>query len=222
MNILERVFSKWRRMTRRGMKNIFSDIYQHNEWNSLESVSGVGSSLEQTEGVRLSLPLVFKEFGIKKLLDAPCGDFHWMKTVDLTGIDYIGGDIVEAIIMENQTHFKSATHDFILLDITSDALPQADMMLCRDCLIHFSNKDVYRFLNNLKKSQITYLLTTTFPQHLNINIKTGNWRPINLEDAPFHFPKPLALINEGCTEKDGTVADKSLGLWRVADIKTTA
>ena len=137
MNILERMLSKWRRMTRRGMKNIFSDIYQHNEWGSLESISGVGSSLEQTEGVRLSLPLVFKEYGVKKLLDAPCGDFHWMETIDLNGIQYIGGDIVEAIINDNQANHRNTTHRFILLDITSDALAQADMMLCRDCLIHF-------------------------------------------------------------------------------------
>lgn len=41
---------------------------------------------------------------------------------------------------------------------------------------------------------------------------------INLERAPFGFPPPLELVNEGCTEGDGRFADKSLALWRIAEL----
>jgi hypothetical protein len=44
------------------------------------------------------------------------------------------------------------------------------------------------------------------------------WRPLNLQAAPFHFPDPLALIDEKCTEDDGVYADKQLGLWSLSDI----
>ena len=31
------------------------------------------------------------------MLDVPCGDFRWMAHVDLSGIIYIGGDIIECV-----------------------------------------------------------------------------------------------------------------------------
>ena len=60
------------------------------------------------------------------------------------------------------------------------------------------------------------MLTTTFPDcDENIDIVTGDWRIINLERAPFNFPKPIKMINEKCTEGNGTYSDKSLGLWPI-------
>jgi len=42
---------------------------------------------------------------------------------------------------------------------------------------------------------------------------------LNLEPAPFCLGKPLAVLVEGCTEGDGTYADKLLALWRVTSIR---
>ncbi len=36
-----------------------------------------------------------------------------------------------------------------------------------------------------------------------------------MEKFPFYFGKPVALINEGCTENEGVNDDKSLGLWEI-------
>jgi hypothetical protein len=43
-----------------------------------------------------------------------------------------------------------------------------------------------------------------------------------MELAPFNFPPPIELINEGCTEGDNLFADKSIGLWRLQDISASA
>ncbi|MEO8451290.1 MAG: hypothetical protein ABI647_15960 [Gemmatimonadota bacterium] len=95
-------------------------------------------------------------------------------------------------------------------------------MLCRDCLVHLSFADVGRALANIRSARITYLLTTTFPEEaLNVDIATGDWRPLNLEREPFSFPPPLALLPEGCTEGDGRFQDKSLGLWLVGGERRT-
>ena len=100
-----------------------------------------------------------------------------------------------------------------------DHLPKADILFCRDCLVHLSNEDIAKSIQNIRQSDITYLLTTTFTQcDENHDIVTGDWRIINLEKPPFNFPKPMSLINEKCTEGDGTYADKSLGLWKISDI----
>ena len=40
-------------------------------------------------------------------------------------------------------------------------------------------------------------------------------RMLNMEKFPFYFNKPLEIIVEGCTENDGSNADKSLGLWEI-------
>ena len=49
-------------------------------------------------------------------------------------------------------------------------------------------------------------------------LRPGDWRPLNLERAPFGFPPPREVLREGCTEQGGTFADKSLGLWSVNDL----
>ena len=78
----------------------------------------------------------------------------------------------------------------------------------------------FRALRNICDSGSTYLMTTSFPgRRKNEDIVTGQWRPLNLEVAPVAFPAPLRIVNEGCTEGDGAFRDKSLGLWRVDDVR---
>jgi hypothetical protein len=102
-------------------------------------------------------------------------------------------------------------------------LPTADLVLIRDCLVHLSFVDIARAIGNLRRSNITWLLTTTFPeQEANEDIHTGDWRPLNLGRGPFHWPTPVELLNERCSEGEGQFADKSLGLWRINEISDLA
>jgi hypothetical protein len=203
---------------RRSVKAIFSDIYYGKRWGDRESVSGTGSKLEQTRLIIDHLPRLFREYGIHTFLDLPCGDFNWMKHVALSGINYYGGDIIDDLIKRNTYQYGTETINFFLVDLTEDTIPKVDMILCRDCLVHFSNHHIGLALQNIKKSSSTFLLTTTFPEHKNTDIVTGDWRELNLQEAPFHFPKPLVILNEGYHKKSGEKGDKSLGLWRIADL----
>jgi len=103
----------------------------------------------------------------------------------------------------------------VRIDLINDALPAAGILLCRDCFVHFCNADVAAAIRTIKKSEIEYLLTTTFEMQKNIDILTGQWRPLNFREEPFYFPKPLLIINEECTEEHGRFTDKVLALWRV-------
>jgi hypothetical protein len=51
-----------------------------------------------------------------------------------------------------------------------------------------------------------------------LDLPCGDWRPLNFEQPPFGFPRPIEVLREGCTEQEGLFADKSLALWRVADL----
>lgn len=181
-----------------------------------ESLSGPGSSLYHTGEIRQRLPLLFQELDIASLLDAPCGDFNWMRHVALPQVEYTGVDIVPALIERNQKQYGGPRRQFLTLDLTRSPLPKADLVQCRDCLPHLAYEDIFRVLRNFKRSGATYLLTTTFERlPRNTDIATGGWRPLNLERAPFHFPKPLRMVNEKCQEAGGMYADKSLALWKI-------
>jgi len=199
----------------------FERIYETNLWADPESRSGVGSSLDSTRVVRAKLPQALRQLGARILLDVPCGDFTWMEHVDLNGVEYIGGDIVPPIVEQNNRLHGTDTRRFVNLDLTRDRLPDADVLLCRDCLVHLSYANIRAVLANLARSNVGYLLTTSFPgRNDNYDVADGDWRALDLQAPPFSFPEPVLTIVEECDEEDGDYADKSLVAWRVADIPT--
>lgn len=201
-------------------EQIFTAIYRKNSWGSRESVSGPGSTTDQTRLVTHLLPDLFRELGIQTILDLPCGDFNWIRGIDLSRIDYLGGDIVQEIVERNARLHQRDGIRFQRMNLLEDRLPQVDLVLCRDCLVHFSTDDVFRALENICASGSKYLLSTTFPdRRRNRAIFTGEWQPINLQIQPFLLPEPDPLINEGCTESGGRFTGKSLGLWSIPAVR---
>ena len=183
-------------------------------------MSGGGSTLVQTQTLRTMLPPLFSNLRVRSLLDLPCGDFHWMRHVPLEdGVQYLGADVVDALVQRNQEQFGSERVTFTRLDLLCDLIPRVDLILCRDCLVHLPNADIRSALVNLCRSGSQWLLTTTFPGHHSAkDIALGKWRPLNLEAEPFCLPPPLTLLVERCTQGHGRFADKSLGLWHLHDI----
>jgi hypothetical protein len=200
--------------------SVFRDIYRRHHWAASDSPSGAGAASDQTAELSRTLPSLLRDIRVTTLLDLPCGDYSWMRTIDLPGIRYIGADLLPEVVEPLAAAFGDDRHEFLVLDCTRDPLPAADLMLCRDCLVHLSFADIRRTLANLTRSEISWLLTTTFPgAEANEDIVTGDWRVLDLEQAPFHLPPPARMVNEGCTEGGGAFADKSLGLWRTADLR---
>ena len=181
-----------------------------------ETGCGAGSTLENTKGIREWLPKLFSQLRVMKLLDAPCGDFNWMSRTDLYGIEYIGVDYdathcawVRA--RESQpSKFKPYSKTSVTMDICREALPSADLMLCRDFLQHLPNLSVQDVLNNFKASNIPWLLTTSHDNSENVDItNAGMFRRLNLTVGPFSLPAPRKSIPDG----DGRI----LGLWHRND-----
>lgn len=89
------------------MKDVFTYIFKHNVWGGTESVSGTGSSVYESQQLINKLPLLLNLFEINSVLDAPCGDFNWMKYVPLPlTTNYTGIDIVTDLVEENNKMFK--------------------------------------------------------------------------------------------------------------------
>jgi hypothetical protein len=195
----------------------FTQVYQTNAWKGEVSVSGTGSDMEQTAVVRAALPGLLKELGVRSMMDAPCGDLHWIKTVELGEVSYIGVDIVQELVDRLRGEFPGRR--FECCDLVTDDLPKADLIFCRDCLVHLPLEEVRKVLINFVRSGAEWLLTTTFTGTIeNGDVRWSGWRPLNLEARPFGLPAPHRLINEQCTEDGGKHADKSLGLWNLREL----
>jgi hypothetical protein len=198
----------------------FQRIHDTNLWGASVSTSGLGSEIDATATLRAELPRLLQKLGITSLLDAPCGDAGWINHADL-GVRLVGVDIVPALIerLKARAAAGEIKGEYRLADITADALPGCDAILCRDCLVHLSFANIGRAVTNFRTSGAVWLIATTFPEwQVNRDCEDGDWRALNLARAPFNFGPPVELINENCTEAGGGWRDKSLGVWRLAEI----
>ncbi len=194
-----------------------------NQFFGSESVSGEGSSLDQTSIIRMELTKIIREYHCQSMLDIPCGDFNWMKLLDLDDIKYTGADIVPSLVSDLNDKYASPSKKFVCLDIVADKLPTVDLILCRDLFVHLSSREIFRSIRNIKLSGSTWLITTNFTRSRHYldtpSFSRGvPWRPINFSFPPFNFPTAVRTINENCTEHGNDYVDKSLSLYKVRDL----
>jgi hypothetical protein len=195
-------------------KLVFTNIFRKNWWSNGESRSGWGAELRRTVSIRGELPDFAQRHSIRSLLDAPCGDFHWMRHVEWPpGFRYVGADIVHDLIVENRRKYLGT--EFMELDVLRDPLPAVDSWLARDLMIHFPNEAVWAAIGQFQKSAIHYLLATTYPNapH-NADIRFGQVRHLNLCAPPFNLPQPFEILREDDDPETGRV----IGVWRRSDI----
>ena len=194
----------------------FSRIYRNRWWGGKgsESSSGRGSSVEATSAVRRELPLLLNRIECKKLLDLGCGDFNWMRHVELE-VDYVGADLVPDVIRDNQARYSSEQVKFIVLDGIRDPIPNdVDVILCREVLFHLSFRHALALVKNVYRSNAKFLIATQMDTGKpNADVHTGGFRPIDLTREPFDFPAPLR-----CIADDAISENRSLAVWRVADL----
>ena len=204
---------------RNAHRKVFSRVYAERAWGDTDSASGPGSGIERTAGLRRELPPLLGELAVETLIDAGCGDFHWLRLADLPIRRYIGIDVVPELVSELESRYGGPGRDFLARDITRDALPRADIVLCREVLMHFPDKDVKRAVANFQRSGARWLLTTTFVDRTsNEPISLGDWRPLNLQAAPFDFPPPLRALEDIPLLDRERYLDKRLALWELSTL----
>ena len=202
----------------------FSKIYDERLWVKAglitgvsDSLSGHGSSLASTGTIRRGLEEFIRDQSIRLIFDAPCGDFHWMKHVEMPAdCDYLGGDIVESVVRSGSTEWSRArsneqgARNFRVFDITTDPMPRADVWMCKDCLQHLSFEDVWAALKNFGRSQIPRALITNHRiTASNHDIPTGGFRFLDLRSEPFNLPIPTRELLDASIDDE----PKVLALW---------
>ena len=197
--------------------NRFSKIYETGTWlngRNSGSLSGSGSEVLNTGKIREELPKILAQLRVASLLDIGCGDWNWMRHIELP-CKYIGVDIVPSVIRRNTAEFGSSNRKFIILDAVEEPLPDCDVILCREVLFHLSFSDGLSLIKNTLQSSARYLLATSdMDTEINNDIRTGDFRFLNLRRKPFSFPEPILNIVD-----DGISKSRRVVVWRIEDIK---
>lgn len=191
----------------------FREIYKKGVWlhhKDQKSLSGLGSEENSTSSIVHELSAHLKSLNCQTLLDIGCGDFNWMNRVAFNG-RYIGIDIVDHVIDQNRRSFPEANREFHVFDATTDPLPKADVILCREVLFHLSFTDAKKLIKNIKSSGANYFIATNEESTwFNSDIRSGDFRMLNLNKRPFYFPKPLHLIEDSSVTEARVLATWSL------------
>lgn len=194
---------------------VFREIYRRNIWGYKETASGGGSTMHHTQRVREGLPALLDELKVRTLLDLPCGDFHWLSKIELPIQHYIGADIVPELVARTGNQHSRPNRTFLQIDLCNDSLPAADLLLCRDCFIHLSEDMIDQAINDILRSNIKYLLTTTYPAGRNRSIRTGDFFSIDLCAPPYNFPPPVKALDDYAPSYER----RQLGLWEVESLR---
>src|SRR5260370_31795302 len=98
-----------------------------------------GSAVGVSWSIGEAPPQLLHDLGAQSLTDAGCGDFNWMRTVDLPGIKYIGVDVVSDLIERNRRGYGREERSFLVAGTTKDRLPPPDVVFCPPCPINLQD-----------------------------------------------------------------------------------
>lgn len=173
---------------------LFQITYLNNSWGSPESKSGVGSQLNYTNNIRTNLERVIESYNIKSMFDCSCGDWNWMKHVNLENVNYIGNDIVTEIIENNNKNYSSKNITFINGDCVTSLKKledkSIDLILCRHTLEHLQLDYCIDVCKEIKRVAKYAFITSNNAQSDTVNspFTTDGFssRQIDLQKYPFY------------------------------------
>jgi SAM-dependent methyltransferase len=166
---------------------VFGHIYEQDHW---DGGSGVGSAPDATEAYRAVLAQLLPSADITSVVDVGCGDWQLGSLVDWSSVQYLGLDVVPAVIERNQSRFAKPGVRFELLDARLQPPPAADLLLAKDVLQHWSNADAAAFLRtNLRRYRYCLITNDVESTHwdgpVNQDVLLGEWRTMDVELQPF-------------------------------------
>ena len=183
-----------------GDPDIFDKIYENSYWGN---GSGGGSSPEATEPYKIFLEGFIRQHDIKSIVDLGCGDWQFSQFLDFCSATYFGIDASKNVIANNQRSFSRPGVSFANLPESYSKLPSADLLVCKDVLMHLDTKkvqDILSILPSFKYALITndipcvsafreilHRMRRPFSPVNNQEIKTGDYRTLDPTQQPFNL-----------------------------------
>ncbi len=169
----------------------FEGVYKDAVWGTNlgdAGTSGTGSTLESTALYRTFLASFMKNNDIHSVVDAGCGDWEFSQTIDWSGVDYKGYDIVAALVERNKKTFEKPNIQFFAANIVETDLPPADLLISKHVLQHLPTADVQKFLKQLPKYKHVLLINGVETDTLSAqsaDVRPGSYRKLDLTLPPF-------------------------------------
>lgn len=162
---------------------IFEDIYARKVWGF---GSGGGSDPEQARPYLWFVNRWIQEHKPRLILDIGVGDGRIFKGLRIpVGSKYIGVDVIDVAPLIEDNQGVASYASFKQADAT-EYLPAADLVLCKEVLQHLSTELALKALAQMEKSKTCLITSVSTPQdRANIDITTGDCRPIDLRLFPF-------------------------------------
>lgn len=182
----------------------FSTIYQEGAWGRNEqgeAISGGGSTLaEGRPFIDYLQHFLDHSPDVHSIIDIGCGDWVLAREIQWGQREYLGADVVESVVLKNQLAFGTNTIHFAHLDGVVDEIPAADLLLCKDVLMHLPNSCIFTLLSKFKHCKYCILVHDVIPDTLskkkkkgkNVDTYVGGFRPLDLTLAPF-FLHPVKI-----------------------------
>lgn len=206
-------------------KNSFSRIYENHVWQG-QSLSGPGSDANRTVEFRLLLEQFLRSKKIRSVIDLGCGDWSYSRLIDWGGIKYIGIDVVESVIHNNQLRYASSSISFLRMDAAHQNIPEADLLIVKEVLQHLPNKDILSILAKAQSysfaifvNDISHHVRGTWKQlwrwqpicPINTDIEPGGYRLLSLCEPPFSLNADRLLTYKN--QYKGRCWEKEVLLW---------
>ena len=189
------------------MEQIFTNIYENNEWGDNHNAeysgsSGGGSNIDYN--IDSYIPFL-KQFihdkNIKTVVDLGCGNFACGKLIyDDLDIIYTGYDTYKKIIIYNLNQYSLPKYSFIYLDFcdNKECIINADICILKDVIQHWSLVNIYNLLDYLiEHKKFKYILICNCCNQVqdNTDIQTGNIHFLSCDFLPLKKYNPIKLYN---------------------------
>jgi SAM-dependent methyltransferase len=186
------------------MKTVFSGIYENFVWGR-DNPSGNGSMRKYAIPYLAMLQQFFNETSYRSVVDYGCGNWELMKWITIPKrVNYLGVDIVKSVIDANVATYETENVHFQELQSLEEAVQlHGDVLIVKDVLQHWCNRDIRFFLDRVLVNFQMALLTNGFvgPYWPNMDTGTGGYRQLDLLKEPFNLQARPILEYRGDERK---------------------
>lgn len=169
------------------LQSVFEHVYETKRWlGKVGTLTGLGSAIECVKEYLFFLQNYVDKNNIQNIIDLGCGDFNLMQHFNFKNINYLGIDIVNFVIEENNKKYKSDNINFLHENIlTYKPKIKYNLVILKDVLQHLSNKNIISLLDNIDYSNNIIIVNDITDN--NYDCENGEWRGINLNLPPFNM-----------------------------------
>ena len=175
-------------------KEIFTDIHLSNVWGG---GSGLGSKVENARPFLAYLQKFINSTEIKSIVDIGCGDWELMREIKIPEhIQYLGLDIVDHIIAQNQSKYTRHNVKFKSVDSLEELSSYTgDLLILKDVMQHWSKEKIFYAIDKIIPNFKYAILVNDIELEKvdGLDSRTGYNRILDLESAPFSMKLRLIM-----------------------------